>query len=623
MFNLDTLTVACYNKQPDHLKNFFNIVSPEVQAEMVAVLPNIVRSLLDKMSHSSEASKHYGALKRIIFFCLDAKNEEDGLFSDFKSGFQYNASLRHWSVRSFLRLLCYRSFVREQISGMMNAVIEIADLILANKTFDLNNIVTDYGMGLLNKAIYGFPAIVPTLLKHGADVNGQKEEEGPPVLRSCRAITSLYPHALQQQLNNCSSNSTSIQPISISMEYISPLMAAIIKFNQTKTDLCKNIMEVLIDDSDRDCLHSDLTPMMLAAYLGEEFVVALLLKNGYDINAINTRGRTPLSYAVQSQQKKVIAFLVNSGSSLIIKKPICDYIEESVRVNNLDYEGTVLNIADLFYCDADTASFLVGIEKQSKSCVDVAIKTNRFFMLPKGYHLTPQEVPADGDCLYHAVALHCPETASGLRSKVADLIKKGRFNDFLAGEEDPSIRAQRVREGVWGGQIEIQALMHILKRPIVIMYEQGALPTYPSNTNLFPGEPIFISYNGTNHYTGLVPKIGYTSNDIYRVVVPMMQFLHYRCPNDIVKHIMSFLSASFVVDKIYLSEVDRQPLDKCIADFINPPSKKRTSTLSQWSVFKKDDSDTDEDDDSSQKAKRTKVESAGVSVPSLFNSNSL
>ena len=576
MFNLDTLTEACYNKQPDHLKNFFNIVSPEVQAEMVAVLPNIVRSLLDKMSHSSEVDKHYGALKRIIFFCVGAKSEKDGLFFDFKSGFQYKDSLRHWSVRSFLRLLCYRSYVSEQISGMMNAVIEIADLILANKTFDLNNIVTDYGMGLLNKAIYGFPAIVPTLLEHGADVNGPKQEEGIPVLRSYRGISQLYPHSIQEQINE----EKRFNSISISIEYLPPLMAAIIQFNQTKTDLSKNIMEVLINDSDRDCFHSDLTPMMLAAYLGEEFVVALLLKNGYDINAINTRGRTPLSYAVQSQQKKVIAFLVNSGSSLIIKKPISGYIEESVRVNNLDYEGTVVNVADLPYCNADTTSFLVQIEKQSKSCVDVAIETNRFFMLPKGYHLTPQEVPADGDCLYHAVALHCPETASGLRSKVAALIEKGLFNDFLTGEEDSSIRAQRVREGVWGGQIEIQALMHILNRPIVIMYEQGALPTYPSNTNLFPGEPIFISYNGTNHYTGLVPKIGYTSNDIDRVVVPMMQFLHHRCPNDIVKHIMSFLSASFVVDKIYLSEVDRQPLDKSIADFINPPSKKRTSTLS-------------------------------------------
>ncbi len=62
----------------------------------------------------------------------------------------------------------------------------------------------------------------------------------------------------------------------------------------------------------------------------------------------------------------------------------------------------------------------------------------------------------------------------------------------------------------WGEHVSIEAVQRLYKRPIIVITSTNN-PIIPENLNEYEGSPIFLYYNGHNHYENtaylLVPSI--------------------------------------------------------------------------------------------------------------------
>ncbi len=135
-----------------------------------------------------------------------------------------------------------------------------------------------------------------------------------------------------------------------------------------------------------------------------------------------------------------------------------------------------------------------------------------------GYDLIYQSVPGDGHCLYNAVALYCGLDQKTLRNIVASHIRHN-FNEYqnlingLEGSNgrkiDEYLKAIEIKEK-WADNLEIEVLMKILNRPIIIVESNNRIRNLSNvednNRLMFTGEPIFIYYNGHNHYDALIRR---------------------------------------------------------------------------------------------------------------------
>lgn len=119
-----------------------------------------------------------------------------------------------------------------------------------------------------------------------------------------------------------------------------------------------------------------------------------------------------------------------------------------------------------------------------------------------------QAVPDKGHCFYQAVGLYFNKDKDELRQIVADYLETHE-EELSAYAELPlntsyAEYVKLVRDtNEWAGNLEIEALMRILQRPIVIIGPDRKIINR-ADINRFPGEPVFVYYNNINHYDGLV-----------------------------------------------------------------------------------------------------------------------
>lgn len=126
------------------------------------------------------------------------------------------------------------------------------------------------------------------------------------------------------------------------------------------------------------------------------------------------------------------------------------------------------------------------------------------------YGLVLQNVPGDGHCFYHAIMLSGPEYNGNkvagfreLRSLAAEELESNPASRILTGD-DRDTYLNGVRGTQWGGQEETFALSVKLGRPIVVI-ENPNLAGYKIYNRESNGHPIFLYYNGSNHYQALLP----------------------------------------------------------------------------------------------------------------------
>ena len=134
------------------------------------------------------------------------------------------------------------------------------------------------------------------------------------------------------------------------------------------------------------------------------------------------------------------------------------------------------------------------------------------------------EIPADGHCLFSAVGdqlkrTGCQEEYSykTLRHAAANYMRQNEdhFKGFLAiDSSDKSFEAycRRIeRTNAWGGQHELIALSHVLKRNIQVLRHDMSVQTFPDPETHPPyeGDPLRLSYHiheysGGEHYNSVV-----------------------------------------------------------------------------------------------------------------------
>ena len=117
-------------------------------------------------------------------------------------------------------------------------------------------------------------------------------------------------------------------------------------------------------------------------------------------------------------------------------------------------------------------------------------------------------MPGGGHCLFHAVGLYLHKDYQQLRQEVVDYIQ-AHLDEFraplegLLGDRTVDDYLQALRAGnEWADDLEISVLMRIYNRPILIISERGI--RHPTVELEFTGEPIYVYYNGRDHYDGVV-----------------------------------------------------------------------------------------------------------------------
>lgn len=131
-----------------------------------------------------------------------------------------------------------------------------------------------------------------------------------------------------------------------------------------------------------------------------------------------------------------------------------------------------------------------------------------------------QSIPGDGHCMYRAITYYLGhgEDIPFLRGIVAANLEsnKEEYKGFIPlGDEALPAYIDRIRSArEWGGDLEINILMRLLNRPIVILGQNGRILN-EATINLYPGrDPIFVYYDGIAHYDALIVQDGCNSRDI-------------------------------------------------------------------------------------------------------------
>lgn len=163
-----------------------------------------------------------------------------------------------------------------------------------------------------------------------------------------------------------------------------------------------------------------------------------------------------------------------------------------------------------------SSAFGVGKKSASKKPKnnDLLLKEKEFpsLLAQKGLQIKP--VIGDGNCLFRAISdqLYDDEKYhSNIRKYCLDYIEleenffrnyvvqgaiASRFKDYIS---------KKRKDGVWGDDIEIQALSEIYMCPIEIYaYSNTPMRTFHETSNKNLGEPIRLSYHGQSHFNSIV-----------------------------------------------------------------------------------------------------------------------
>ncbi len=139
--------------------------------------------------------------------------------------------------------------------------------------------------------------------------------------------------------------------------------------------------------------------------------------------------------------------------------------------------------------------------------------------------LQPEIIIGDGDCLYRAVTYYLGqgEDVAFLRNRVATNLEQNaalrEFAPLANGQTLPQYIANIRSTHQWADNLEINILMRLLDRPIVVIGPEGTIRNV-NEVRQYPGEPIFVYYNGVDHYDVFTLRGGYDGRTI---LIEMLQ----------------------------------------------------------------------------------------------------
>ena len=154
-------------------------------------------------------------------------------------------------------------------------------------------------------------------------------------------------------------------------------------------------------------------------------------------------------------------------------------------------------------------------EKKSKQKSEIAQLEEKFKKKLHKYNYILHIVPSDGNCLFNSISDQVYGTDKHnllIREKCMDYIEKNSlfYSRYIEGGESrmPAYIKRKRKSGIWGDNMEIQALSEIYKRPIEIYINPDKPITSYSNIRHDKKKfPIKISFHGNKHYNSIVPSV--------------------------------------------------------------------------------------------------------------------
>lgn len=131
------------------------------------------------------------------------------------------------------------------------------------------------------------------------------------------------------------------------------------------------------------------------------------------------------------------------------------------------------------------------------------------------------KVPGDGHCFFYAAGLYLGKDQQTLRKEIADYLRnnKKEFADVVSAVQGKKISSyiKDIEDGKeWADDLEISVLMRVLKRPIIVINSDGKIRKTAIAEDYKDGEPIFVCYNGHNHYDALLLRDGFSGKDVLK-----------------------------------------------------------------------------------------------------------
>ena len=235
------------------------------------------------------------------------------------------------------------------------------------------------------------------------------------------------------------------------------------------------------------------------------FVEATVTNINYDTNEITVKYRNNNRYKPLGEDK------VKISSERIF--PVGLYTKND---NFKEIENNILNSNS---SEKPKNNSLLGQKTQNpnKANVFVVLKDEQeveFRKLLKKINLEIKKVSGDGNCLFRAISdqiYGTDEYYALIREKCMDYIEvqKRFFREFIDGDFDEYIKNKR-KDGIWGDDIELEAISEIYNRPIEIYSgSQKPLKCFHEDkcydNNRYISTPIRLSYHGQKHYNSVIP----------------------------------------------------------------------------------------------------------------------
>ena len=122
------------------------------------------------------------------------------------------------------------------------------------------------------------------------------------------------------------------------------------------------------------------------------------------------------------------------------------------------------------------------------------------------------DLPKDEQSLYNAVALYLGQNISCLRSTVAvELEHNIEAQQLIALPIDKTIGeyiTDLKTTNQWAGDLDLSTLSKVLNRPIITIGSNGKIINLEVINETYNKEPIFVHYDNTNNYNGMVLPTG-------------------------------------------------------------------------------------------------------------------
>ena len=206
--------------------------------------------------------------------------------------------------------------------------------------------------------------------------------------------------------------------------------------------------------------------------------------------------------------------------------------QESERISKV---GSHCGKFDPSNCDSDTINKRLYAKRKFFQLNSIQEKKLRNGMYK--VNMCIKEVKGDGNCMFRAISdqVYGDEIYHEIiRDKCMDYIEmeKDFFSQFIEGGEDSFEEYVQMKRtlGVWGDDIELQAISEMYNRPIEI-YSNAVKPlkTFHEDENFQRGMhedkngellvkkklPIKVSYHGKAHYNSIVPNKMNTQYNIF------------------------------------------------------------------------------------------------------------